>query len=115
MIQNNSSKTVQVWADRLDRFDQADITVAQFCQNENVSQASYYYWRRKIRGTTRTDHQRLHKSTSSSPRLTARKPAGFLPVRLAAPPSPATVMAVDLPGGIRIRFEIPACNQEADS
>jgi len=37
MIQNNSSETAQVWADRLERFDQADITVAQFCQNENVS------------------------------------------------------------------------------
>ncbi len=115
MIQNNSSETAQVWADRLERFDQADITVAQFCQNENVSKASYYYWRRKIRGTTRTGHQRFHKSTSAPPRQTARKPAGFLPVTLAAPPSPATVMAVDLPGGIRIRFEIPACSQEAHS
>ncbi|QDU52361.1 IS66 family insertion sequence element accessory protein TnpA [Gimesia panareensis] len=110
MIQNNSSKTAKVWADRLDRFDQVDITVAQFCKNENVSQASYYYWRRKVRGrrktrgTTRTDHQRLRESTSAPPRQTARKPAGFLPVTLATPPSPATVMAVDLPGGIRIRF-----------
>ncbi|EDL59796.1 IS66 family insertion sequence element accessory protein TnpA [Gimesia maris] len=114
MIQNNLSETAQVWADRLERFDQADITVAQFCQNENVSKASYYYCRRKIRDTTRTDHQRLRESTSAPPRQTARKPAGFLPVTLAAP-SPATVMAVDLPGGIRIRFEIPACNQEARS
>ena len=48
MIQNNSSETSKVWAERLERFDQADITVAQFCQNENVSKASYYYWRRKI-------------------------------------------------------------------
>ena len=120
MVQNNSSETAQVWADRLERFDQAEITIAQFCQNENVSKASYYYWRRKIRGrrkihgTTRTDHQRFHKSAPAPPRQTARKPAGFLPVTLAEP-SPATVMAVDLPGGIRIRFEIPAWNQEARS
>ncbi|QDT76667.1 hypothetical protein Mal35_00860 [Gimesia maris] len=120
MVQNNSSETAQVWADRLERFDQAEITVAQFCQNENVSKASYYYWRRKvrgrrkIRGTTRRDHQRLRDSTSAPPRQTARKPSGFLPVTLAAS-SPATVMAVDLPGGIRIRFEIPARNQEARS
>lgn len=114
MVQNNSSETAQVWADRLERFDQAEITVAQFCQNENVSKASYYYWRRKIRGTTRRDHQRLRDSTSAPPRQTARKPAGFLPVTLAAS-SPATVMAVDLPGGIRIRFEIPSCSQEARS
>ncbi|QDT24782.1 hypothetical protein Enr10x_53770 [Gimesia panareensis] len=33
MVQNNSSETAQVWADRLERFDQAEITVAQFCQN----------------------------------------------------------------------------------
>ncbi|WP_145447816.1 hypothetical protein [Gimesia panareensis] len=89
-------------------------------KTENVSKASYYYWRRKvrgrrkIRGTTRRDHQRLRDSTSAPPRQTGRKPAGFLPVTLAAS-SPATVMAVDLPGGIRIRFEIPSCSQEARS
>jgi hypothetical protein len=115
MIQNNSSETAQVWADRLDRFDQAEITVAQFCRNEDVSPASYYYWRRKFRGTTKTDHPPLRENRSAQPRLTARKLEGFLPVTLAAVPSPATVMAIDLPGGIRIRFEIPACNQEAGS
>src|SRR5690606_31001990 len=48
------------------------------------------------------------QSMSAGPRRTCGKPGGFLPVTLAAPSS-ATVMAVDLPGGIRIRFEIPAC------
>lgn len=115
MIQNNSIETAKVWADRLDRFDQAEITVAQFCRNEDVSPASYYYWRRKFRGTATTDHPPLRENGSTQPRLTVRKLEGFLPVTLAAPPSSATVMAVDLPGGIRIRFEIPACNQETGS
>ncbi|MEX0794368.1 MAG: transposase [Pirellulaceae bacterium] len=117
MIRDNTSEAAMVWADRLDRFDQAELTVAEFCRNEDVSQASYYYWRRKIRGTTKTDHPPLRESTSAQSRRTAGKLEGFLPVTLAAPPSssPATVMAVDLPGGIRIRFEIPACNQEAGS
>jgi|SRR5690606_7148221 len=114
MIQDNSSETAQVWADRLDRFDQAELTVAQFCRNEDVSQASYYYWRRKFRGTVKVEHPPLRQSMSAGPRRTCGKPEGFLPVTLAAPSS-ATVMAVDLPGGIRIRFEIPACNQETGS
>jgi len=35
------NQTAQAWAARLDRFDQADTTLAQFCLLEGVSQASY--------------------------------------------------------------------------
>jgi len=119
MIQDNTSEAAMVWAHRLDRFDQAEITVAEFCRSEDVSPAAYYYWRRKFRGTNKTDHPPLRESRSAQPGRTVQKLEGFLPVTLASPPSPssspATVMTVDLPGGIRIRFEIPACDQEAGS
>ena len=94
-----STQSTQVWADRLDRFEQLDITVAQFCIAEGVSQASYYYWRRKIRGN----------DLGSADRPT-RSLARFIPVALSGSgrAQPPSVMTVDLPGGIRIRFEIPA-------
>ncbi len=100
-----STQSTQAWADRLDRFEQLDITVAQFCITEGVSQASYYYWRRKIRENKLGNADRPTKSL-----------ARFIPVALSAsaPAKPPSVMSVDLPGGIRIRFEIPtpdeACN-----
>lgn len=84
--------TRQVWVDRMDRFQQTSQTVAQFCAAEGVSSASFYQWRRKLR------------SDASWPRSVAR----FVPVKLPEAPQaqPATVMSVDLPGGVRVRLEV---------
>ncbi len=46
----SKSEAVELWAERLRRFNPADTTVAAFCAAEGVSQPSYYYWRRKLRG-----------------------------------------------------------------
>lgn len=87
----------QAWADRIDRFEQAGQSVAQFCATECVSPASFYQWRRKLR--------------SDAP--VTQTLAGFLPVKLQKNPQThsATVMSVELPGGVRIRFEVTAGNQ----
>ncbi len=87
----------QAWADRIDRFEQADQTVAQFCAAEGVSPACFYQWRRKLR--------------SDAP--VTQPLAGFLPVKLQniLQAQPATVMSVELPGGVRIRFEVTTGNQ----
>lgn len=110
MIRNNSLPSSQAWADRLDRFEHAGTNVASFCQAEGVSQASYYYWRRKIR-----DAQAASLAKPAKPAAT------LLPVALGPldrpQPSPrhTTVMAVDLPGGIHVRLEVTARDQEAAS
>lgn len=38
------------WAERLQRFSQSELTVGAFCRDEKVSEASFYYWRKKIDG-----------------------------------------------------------------
>jgi hypothetical protein len=107
MSQKLPSSSSQVWTDRLERFEHAGTTVANFCLAEGVSQASYYYWRRKLRD-----------AQAATP---AKLAATFLPVALGPldrpQPSPrhTTVMAVDLPGGIHVRLEVTACDQEAAS
>ena len=108
MFQN---KIAQTWAARLDRFDQSETTIAQFCLQEGVSQASYYYWRRKLRTQSPASKQ---KQASPVP--------PFLPVTLPSQQAtiidPATTipsrMTIELPGGIRIRFEIPTDHHPAD-
>ncbi|MCA9158605.1 MAG: hypothetical protein KDA72_09770 [Planctomycetales bacterium] len=97
MNSENISQAADVWADRFVRFQAANMSVAQFCNAEGVTQARYYYWRSK-----------LHGSQSAAQRKPAQAAPQFLPVSLAAlaQPKPATVMAVELPGGIRIRFEV---------
>lgn len=99
------TKAAKLWRDRLERFEQVDITVRQFCVNEGVSQASFYHWRAKLRRSNQAGDQRGLKPLAT-----------FVPVRLPAEPpaTPTSMMTVDLPGGIRIRFEVPANAETTD-
>lgn len=109
----SKSETARLWAERLQRFDLSGSTVAAFCDAEAVSQPSYYYWRRRLRGLASRA-----QSKPTSP-LTA-----FMPVKLAPKtgqldqatkaeqatrPSnpPLACTSIELPGGIRIRIEVP--------
>ena len=91
----SGTETAKLWAQRLRRFDQAEMTVAMFCASEGVSQPSFYNWKRKLR----------------RPAVTAKRnpPASFLPVKLPQPVDSASaiVTTIELPGGIRIRVETP--------
>ena len=40
----------EIWAQRLRRYANSDLTVVAFCEREQVSVPSFYYWRRKLRG-----------------------------------------------------------------
>ena len=40
---------VSLWRVRLQRFEQSQLTVAEFCEVESVSTASFYQWRRKLK------------------------------------------------------------------
>jgi hypothetical protein len=78
--------------DRIERFDRAGQSVAQYCAGEGVSPASFYQWRKKLQSID-AGHSTL---------------ARFVPVTLpaAVQPESKTVMCVDFPGGVRIRFEV---------
>lgn len=101
-MSNRSRTSVrQAWVDRVDRFQQSNQTVAEFCHAEGISQASLYQWRKKLR--------------LDDAAVTRSLPA-FVPVKLPASEAsmPTTVMSVELPGGVRVRLEVtPAC--QADS
>lgn len=36
------------WQERLDRFEASDLTIAEFCEVEGYSTASFYQWRRRL-------------------------------------------------------------------
>jgi transposase-like protein len=102
-MSNQSRVSVrQAWVERVDRFQQSNQTVAEFCHAEGISQASLYQWRRKLS---------LANATATQP-----LPA-FVPVKLRASEAsttPTTVMSVELPGGVRVRLEVSQTCQ-ADS
>ena len=86
----------QRWTDLLSQFDQSGLTVAEFCKRERCSAASFYPWRRKLRG---------QKSGGSGGPT-------FVPIKIADATtpsvSPQASVSLDLPGGVRLRIEVPA-------
>ena len=99
------SLVAQLWAERLQRFGQSDMTVAQFCAAEGVSQPSYYHWRRKLLGPAKA-------ASPASPPDPSPAPAS-IPVRIVDPegqqaPTPKTNVRtrVQLPGGVLIEVEV---------
>ena len=57
MARMPNPELAQQWRRRLDRFEQVDLTVREFCRRENCSVGSFYQWRRKLRLTHRGDNQ----------------------------------------------------------
>lgn len=111
-------ETVELWRQRLQRFDPASMTVAQFCQLEGVSQASFYKWKKTLRELSQQPLPRPTLPTEETQEVS------FVPLRLSAAaenrPNMATDHAehlpgaaplasttIELPGGVRIRVEVP--------
>jgi transposase len=40
----------QAWQERLRRYERSGLTIAAFCRRERVSQAAFYYWRKRLGG-----------------------------------------------------------------
>ncbi|WP_283430782.1 IS66 family insertion sequence element accessory protein TnpA [Neorhodopirellula lusitana] len=62
------AETAKRLADRIRRFQQTEMTVAQFCSAEGVSQPSFYNWRRKLKlpsGNSPCDSTRLADTDAS--------------------------------------------------
>ena len=111
-------ETVELWRRRLQQFDPASMTVAQFCQLEGVSQAAFYKWKKTLRELSQQPSPRPTQPTEETQEVR------FAPLRLSAaaenrvdvatdhaehlpvaPPLASTT--IELPGGVRIRVEVP--------
>ena len=92
------------WAERIRRRRESGLTVAEFCEWEGVSVASFYNWQKKLRGTkSRRQSVALVTPEGRSPRSLQK--ASFLPVHVtqaAATASPATRIEIPLTNGVRV-------------
>lgn len=48
MSRSSAPQLARDWQERLDRFESSALTIAEFCQMEGYSTASFYQWRRKL-------------------------------------------------------------------
>lgn len=92
----------EAWRKRLSRYDRQALSVDEFCWREGISTASFYQWRRKLRGTTSV------ASVVSGGRKTAKgdlsPPSAFLPVEITGLSAAPACVEVLLPGGPRLRI-----------
>lgn len=94
MSRTPSPSKRSLWRDRLRRFGRSNLSVADFCQREQVSVASFYQWRRKLDDT----------STSTDRRSPTRE--NFVPVQVAV----VAELQVAFPNGTRLT--LPAHDHE---
>ncbi len=48
MSHSRDSKQLQIWTDRLREFRSSEQTVREFCESLGISQATSYYWKRRL-------------------------------------------------------------------
>ena len=102
MGRKQSESAEVVWRDRLARFNKSNLTVAQFCQQEGVSDPTFYQWRKRLKGSGRK--AKLFRRPES-PRNVKSRP--FVPVNVSA----SMFTEIEFPNGVRVR--VPATNAEA--
>ena len=78
------------WARRLSEWRTSGDTVSSFCRRQRVSLATFYYWKRRLSGSSR----------GTSTKVQAPK---FLPVRL-QPGTSAGPIEIQLPNGAVVRL-----------
>lgn len=92
------------WSERIRRRRESGLTVAEFCEWEGVSVASFYNWQKKLRDTkSRRQSVELVTPEGRSPR--SQQKASFLPVHVmqaGAIASPATRIEIQLTNGVRV-------------
>lgn len=91
-----SRDRAEVWRERLQRFKQSGLTVANFCQREGISVPSFYEWRRRLAEVSAVPQVKRPVSTQR------RETAVFQQVMLAA----GGTVTVEWPNGVRM--ELPA-------
>ena len=54
MPRRSSPAKLEDWKRRMQRYEQSNQSIAQFCLNERVSVASFFLWRKKVRAAARS-------------------------------------------------------------
>ena len=84
----------KLWQTRLARYHRSELSIAEFCRREGVSQANFYVWRKKLAAHAAPSVQ---PSQASVPK--------FVPLLVTGYSAPS-VTTLRLPGGASI--ELPA-------
>jgi hypothetical protein len=96
------------WAERIRRRRESGLTVAEFCEWEGVSVASFYNWQKKLRDT-KSRRQSVELVTPEGRSQRSLQKASFLPVHVmqaGTTTAPATRIEIQLTNGVRVFIPI---------
>ena len=88
---------VERWTERLERYENSEQTVAEFCQEEGVAVSSFYRWKNQFANELGGSYA---KPTTRQPSESA--PASFQAVEFL--PAAASVTTIRFPNGIEIEM-----------
>lgn len=99
-------KREALWRRTLARQDRSGLTARAFCRREQLSEPSFYAWRREI---ARRDAEPRRNTPAGQPSAAKLHPPAFLPVVLAPGVSESGIV-IELRGGrlLRLSESIPA-------
>lgn len=100
MSRASSPELARQWRDRLRRFEQSQLTVAEFCQLEDYSVTSFYKWRRRIADECHGGQSNAFVAVELSP--------NDLPNPSQAQSGQGTDLRIELPGGGLLRLDVEA-------
>ena len=92
MARRQRTEREMYWQDLIDRQGASKQSIADFCQDEGISTASFYAWRHRLRFSCR-------------PVPSQRPRSALVPVRIVSEPSlPREAIIIEWPGGIVLRI-----------
>jgi hypothetical protein len=84
----------QAWRERFERFETCGLTVRAFCEQEEIREAAFYFWRRTI----------AERDGSRSASGSADHVPAFVPMVVREQPIASQVMEILLAGGRVLRL-----------
>jgi transposase-like protein len=109
MSRGSNPAKVQQWTECLERYQKSGQTVARFCQNEGIAEASFYQWKKKLAGQPSASKARLiadsareHVQPPQQQGESTLAGSRFQSVELL--PVPSSVTTILLPNGIEIKL-----------
>ena len=114
MARSSDSRKACTWETRMGRFARAGLTVGRFCEQEGVSTASFYGWRRRLTDDRVQRHsgggqRRVSPQAVNTP-LAAEDAEDASPFQAVRVTPAVGALTIHLPGGAWL--EVPTGNRD---
>lgn len=89
---------LSVWKERMARQEASGLPVTKFCQQEQISETNFYYWRRKLKGPSGKGKSASRRRSERSAVSEQAAETSFFQLPVAAPRSSAWVEITSVDG-----------------